>query len=315
MFAKRVIALLLLCASSLLSAQTAPPVDGIYWDPHQGGRGYAVETQNDLMFIALYNYDTDGLTTFYFIQGYWNGSARRVDNAHLLQVSSGPWIGGPFSPVGAVVDKGPVTFEFPTFTTARFVYNGQTSNLQRFLYSYSSSADSLMGGTWFATSGGLGLYFGELVGVVGACTIAECDSIPEAFYGGRIDGGDDRVLVGGRQSDGRVFFLLDSSTSYYSLYVYELRVNEWFGYEATFLKTDTTFPDSGLVMFGHRLTGPSDMPSSMPGSATQDAGAIDMMKAQAAASASPPRIDGKAVRTDDIRMMLPALKRAMARLR
>jgi hypothetical protein len=312
-FAKRFIALLFLCACGLASAQTFPPVDGIYWDSHQGGRGYAVETQDDLMFIAIYNYDTDDSTAFYFIQGYWNGASRRVDNAHLLQVSSGPWIGGPFSPIGTVVDKGAVTFEFPSFTTARFVYNGQTSNLQRFVYNYGSNADSLMSGTWYATFGGSGVYFGELIGVFGTCTIAECDSIPEAFYGARIDGGSDRVLVGGRQDDGRVFFLLDSSTSYYELFVYELRVNEWVGFSAVFLKTED-FPDSGLVMFGHRLTGPSDMPTAMPTGDIQDIVGIDAMKAQATARAAPARIEGKAVRSDDIRTLMPALKQAIQHL-
>jgi hypothetical protein len=312
MFAKRIIALSMVCASGLLSAATAPPVDGIYWDPAQAGRGYAVETQDNLMFIALYNYESDGSPAFYFIQGEWNGNAHRVDGAHLLETASGPWIGGPFSPVGAVIDKGPVTFEFPTFTTARFTYNGHTSNLQRFLYGYGANADSLMGGVWFATFGASGLYFGDAVGVVGACTITECDSIPEAFYGARIDGGNDRVLVGGRQDDGRVFFLLDSSASYYALYVFELRVNEWVGWEATFLKTDD-FPDSGLVMFGHRLLGASDATNSVPGTADMDA--IDAMKAEASRRAPRAAIDGKAVRTDDIRAMLPALKQAIARLR
>jgi len=314
MFARRFIALVLSCVWGFAAAQTAPPVDGIYWDPHQSGRGYAVETQDDLVFIAIYNYDDDGSPTFYSVQGTWNPTARRVDGARLLQVSSGPWIGGPFSPIGGLLDRGPVTFEFPTFTTARFTFNGQTSNLQRFLFRYGANADSLMAGTWFATFGGLGAYFGELVGVSGSCTISACDSIPEAFAGARIDGGTERVLVGGRQDDGRVFFLLDSSTNYYELFVYELRVNEWVGFAATFLKGDNA-PDSGLLMFGHRLTGPSFFRNAAAANPAMEIGSIDAMKAAASARAAPPVIDGKAIRTDDIRAMVPALKRAIEDLR
>jgi hypothetical protein len=264
------------------------------------------------MFIAIYNYETDGSPAFYFIQGEWNGFTHRVDNAHLLEVSSGPWIGEAFSPIGPVIDKGPVVFEFTSFTTARFIYNGQTSNLQRFLYNYSANADSLMRGTWYAAFGGLGVYFGEIVGVVGPCTLPECNGIPQAFYGGRIDGSADRVLVGGKQSDGRVFFLLDSSTNYYELFVFDLRVNEWFGFSAAFLKTDEVFPTDGLTMFAHRLTGPSDAPSMAPDAAAQNM--LDAMKAQALINAAPARIDGKSVRIDDIQAMLPALKRALSRL-
>jgi hypothetical protein len=313
MVARRFIALLLACVWGFATAQTAPPVDGIYWDPHESGRGYAVETQDDLMFIAIYNYDTDGSPTFYFVQGTWNPGARRVDGARLLQVSSGPWVGGPFSPAGAPIDRGPVTFEFPTFTTARFTFNGRTSHLQRFLYGYNASAASLMAGTWYAAFGGIGVYFGEVIGVTGACTLSACNSIPEAFVGARIDGGNERVLVGGRESDGRVFFLLDSSTSYYELFVYELRVNEWVGYAAAFLKTED-FPDSGLVMFGHRLTGPSFFNNAIAPAAAGTIDAVDAMKAEASLRAERATIDGKAVRVDDIRAMLPALRQALADL-
>ena len=313
MFAKRFIALLLSCVWGFAAAQTAPPVDGIYWDPHQSGRGYAVETQDDLMFIAIYNYDTDGSPTFYSVQGTWNPLTRRVDGARLLQVTSGPWIGGAYSPIGGLVDLGAVTVEFPTFTTARFTFNGQTSNLQRFLFRYGPNADSMMAGTWFAAFGGFGAYFGEVIGVTGACTIAECDPIPEAFVGARIDGGTQRILVGGRQDDGRVFFLLDSSTDYYEIFVYELRVNEWVGFAATFLKTDD-IPDTGLLMFGHRLTGPSLFNNSAA-SPAMAIGSIDAMKADATAHAARPVIEGKAIRTDDIRAKVPVLKRALEALR
>jgi len=313
MFAKRFVALLLLLACASASAASAPPVDGIYWDPSEGGRGYAVETQDDLMFVAIYDYDTDGSPSFYFVQGAWDGNSHQISGTHLLQVSSGPWIGGAFSPVGSVVDKGPVTFQFTSFTTATFTYNGHTSHLERFLYGYGANADSLMSGVWHASYGGLGVYFGEVVQVFGPCTLSECSTIPEAFYGQRLDGGSDRVLVGGRQSDGRVFFLLDSSTSYYDLYVFDLRVNDWVGWSAAFLKTDN-FPTNGLTMFAHRLLGPNDSPSSAPGAA-QDIDGIEAMKVAASAhAATRPAIDGKAVRVDDIEAMLPALKQALAKL-
>ncbi|HKE46978.1 MAG TPA: hypothetical protein VKB52_02855 [Rhodanobacteraceae bacterium] len=312
MFVKRVFALLLLCASAMVAAQTAPPVDGIYWNPQQGGRGYAVETQDDIVFIAIYNYDEDHSTAFYFVQGTWDAFNRRVSDAHLFTVDSGPWIGSPFTPHGPGVDLGPVVFEFPTFTTGRFVYNGQTVNLQRFLYGYGPNADSLMQGIWHATSGDAGVYFGDLIEVDGPCTVSSCASIPEAFQGVRFGGGSARVLVGGRDVGGRVYFLLDSSDSYYSYYEFELRINQWVGLEATFLKTDD-IPDTGLAMFGARLTGPSAPIAATTPEATL--AQVDGLRAQASAQAAPARIDGKAVQLDRARAMLPALKQALTELR
>ena len=312
MFVKRVMALLLLCACTLATAQTAPPVDGIYWNPQQGGRGYAVETQDDIVFIAIYNYDEDHSSAFYFVQGTWDAFNRRVSNAHLFTVESGPWIGAPFSAHGPGVDLGPVVFEFPTFTTGRFVYNGQTVELQRFLYGYGPNADSLMQGIWHATSGDFGVYFGDLIEVDGPCTVSSCASISEAFQGVRFAGGSARSLVGGRDVDGRVFFLLDSSETYYSLYEFELRINQWVGLEATFLKTDD-IPDTGVPMFGARLTGPSaDISVATPDSMLTE---IDSLRARASARAAPARIDGKAVRLDRIQAVLPALKQALIELR
>ncbi|HJT97710.1 MAG TPA: hypothetical protein VJ696_05285 [Rhodanobacteraceae bacterium] len=312
MFAKRIFALLLACASAAALAQTAPPVDGIYWNPSQGGRGYAVETQDEIVFIAIYNYDEDNSSAFYFVQGNWDAINRRVAGAHLYTVESGPWIGSPFAAHGAVVDLGPVTFEFPTFTTGRFVFNGQSVNLQRFLYGYGPNADSLMRGIWHATTGDFGIYFGDVIEVEGPCTVPSCDAIPEAFQGTRFGGGNQRVLVGGRDDDGRVFFLLDSSDSYYSFYAFELRVNQWVGFEATFLKTDD-IPDTGLAMFGARLTGPSADISAAAPEATL--ATLDRMRADASKQASPARIDGKAVGVDRVNAMLPALKQALSELK
>lgn len=309
MIAKLLFACAAFLSVSFASAQTAPPVDGIYWNPLQGGRGYAVETQDDLVFIAIYNYDEDHSTAFYFVQGTWDPYNRRVLNAHLFTVDHGPWVGSPFTPIGSVVDLGPAVFEFPTFTTGRFVYNGQTVNVQRFVYGYGTNADSLMRGVWHATFGDFGLYFGEIVEIDGPCTVSSCNAIPEAFEGSRFAGGSSRVLVGGRDVDDLVFFLLDSSESYYSLFVFELRVNQWVGFEATFLKTDD-FPDSGLPMFGGRLTGPSAILTGAPAAA--QAAALDAMRAQASAGAATARIGGKSVRLDRVHAMLPALKQALA---
>ncbi len=75
-----------------------------------------------------------------------------------------------------------------------------------------------------------------------------------------------------------MFFLLDSSTNYYEIFVYELRVNEWVGFAAAFLKTDDV-PDSGLLMFGHRLTGPSFFNAAATNPA-MEIGSIDAMKLQ-----------------------------------
>lgn len=303
-----------LAISAELPAATAPPVDGIYWDPSKGGRGYAVETQNDSMFVAIFDYDVDSSPSFYTIQAQWDSVHRRARNAELLQVASGPWIGGPFSPPGGVVSRGPVTLEFPTFTTARFTYNGQTSNLQRFLFGYGPQANSLMQGLWHATYGG-DLAFGDFVVITGNCPLSSCSDLTEPFVG-HLGSSSSRVIVGSRLPDGSVLMLADSSRSYYSLYAFELRMNQWVGWEATFPKTQTTFPTSGLLMAADRMLGPAFASSLKTGKAGSDPGAfdeVDALKANAAAvslgSAEAPK--SFAVDEGRIRAALPTLVRAL----
>jgi hypothetical protein len=294
---------------------TAPPVDGIYWNAAQSGRGYAVETQDNLVFVAIYNFAENGDAAFYFVQGTWDAVNRRILNPHLYKVDSGPWIGAPFSPIGATIDLGPVVFEFPTFTTGRFIYNGQTVLLERFLYGYAPQADSLMGGVWHATFGDLGVYFGDIIQIDGPCPVTSCGTIPEAFEGRRYaTGGNTRLLVGGRDIDDTVFFLLDSSDAYYSLYVFDLRVNQWFGWENTFPKNQTTFPSTGLTLFGTRLVGPTAINSTAGATDAAAEASMDAMRAAASAGAAPPLVDGKVVRLDRIEAMLPALKQALREL-
>lgn len=309
---KQAIGFALLVASGMGFAGTAPPVDGIYWDPSQSGRGYAVETQDDNVFVAIYNYGQDSSPIFYSVQGKWDSSGRKIRDAQLFEVSSGPWIGGPFSAVGQVVSRGPVTFEFPTFTTARFKFNGQTSHLTRFLYGYAPQANSLMRGAWHATYGST-LAFGDFIFITGNCT--SCADLPEPFIGYLTT--PSHMLVGSRLPDGTVIMLADSSTSYYSLYVFDLRVNDWAGWEATFLKTQTTYPTSGLPLFGHRLAGPAMLKSAPLGAASsEESEQLAAMKAQASLQAASSSAEkSAALDLDAARAVLPALASVLERLR
>jgi len=310
--------LALFAISAELPAQTAPPVDGIYWDPGKGGRGYAVETQNDSMFVAIFDYDADSSPSFYTIQAQWDPVRRRARNAELLQVTSGPWIGGAYSPPGEIVSRGPVVLEFPSFTTARFTYNGQTSNLQRFLFGYGPQANSLMQGLWHATYGA-DLTFGDFVVITGDCTVSSCSDLSEPFVG-HLGSSTSRVIVGSRLSDGSVLMLADSSTSYYSLYAFELRVNQWVGWEATFRKTETTFPTSGLLMVADRMFGPAFSDSLKTEKAGGDPRTFDGMDALKAGSAAVPLGStgaGKSLAADErnVRATFPALVTALQAMR
>jgi hypothetical protein len=45
------------------------PETGIYWNDTQGGRGFTVEVQNDVVVTTMYHYNADGTPTWNFMVG------------------------------------------------------------------------------------------------------------------------------------------------------------------------------------------------------------------------------------------------------
>src|SRR5271169_959800 len=54
--------------STAAQPATNPEV-GWWWNPNEGGRGFAVEVQNGTMYFAGYMYDTSGNSTWYLASG------------------------------------------------------------------------------------------------------------------------------------------------------------------------------------------------------------------------------------------------------
>ena len=56
--------------AGLNSATTASqPEMGWYWNPDEGGRGYAIEVQNNELFMAIFHYNDDGTPTWHTVGG------------------------------------------------------------------------------------------------------------------------------------------------------------------------------------------------------------------------------------------------------
>ncbi|QDQ28410.1 hypothetical protein FNU76_19755 [Chitinimonas arctica] len=50
-------------------AGASQPEVGWFWNPAEGGRGYAVEVQNNRVFMAMFHYNSDGSPTWNVVQG------------------------------------------------------------------------------------------------------------------------------------------------------------------------------------------------------------------------------------------------------
>ncbi len=234
------------------------PESGWYWNPQASGSGFNIELQDDKLFLSAFTYDTQGRNVFYTAGGVFNVNASTLTST-MYATSSGQCFGCPYSaPVTTAL--APVEVYFPTTRTARvrvFLSPGTAEiNLVRFNFGYPNGPTHEHLGVWSILEEGVGVYFGESLNMRSACAQS---GLIDSFCGERF-GSSQRVAVGARAAAGSSLFivLLDSSTSYYSRYIYVNDTNRWFGISATYLKTSATPPaDYGLSFIGSRLSGPS----------------------------------------------------------
>jgi hypothetical protein len=119
------------------SAATQPagtPQAGWWWAPTQGGRGFAIEIQGNMMFLAGYMYDSAGNAIWYasgpapmngmIYQGTWS------------QLANGQTLTGAYQPATVLnADVGPVTIIFTSTTTGSMTFpNGLTVSIERYAF-------------------------------------------------------------------------------------------------------------------------------------------------------------------------------------
>ena len=143
------IKLSLISAFFLLSghSQAAAPESGWWWNPAEGGRGFTIEVQNGIMFMAGYMYDDAGRATWYA-----SGPTKMVSDSLYqgvwTQYGNGQTLSGGYK--GATVvnaNYGSITISFSTPTTGTLTLpSGVMVPLSRFKFGGSDT-----GGTVTAT--------------------------------------------------------------------------------------------------------------------------------------------------------------------
>jgi hypothetical protein len=228
-----------------------PPSSGFWWNPAEPGRGWAIEVQDDVVFIAHYVYDQPGNPVFLTTAGTWDG--QRVVADIVLSVG-GQCYGCTYREPDSS-SLGTVAFEFTDFETGRIVFADGQIPIRRFRFGYGGIAREVMPGTWHSTFGALGIYFGDVLRITGAHDIPDT---PGGFRGLRVGGGAQRILLGApiTPNSNQVLILIDSSTNFYTRYLLRFITDRWVGEVWTYRKDENPPTGAGLPMFGQRLAGP-----------------------------------------------------------
>ena len=125
-------------------AQAFTPESGFWWNPDESGSGYAIEIQDNFLFMTLYVYDEAGNPIWYSAGTHLQGNA--LFDSVLNYSFDGACIDcGYTQPITIVGERGPITINFITETTATIQFQGAVKNIERFNFLLGDEADRLLG--------------------------------------------------------------------------------------------------------------------------------------------------------------------------
>ncbi len=137
---------LALVATLFLTAQIQAftPESGVWWNPNESGSGYAIEIQDNFLFVALYVYDDAGNPTWYTAGTTLEGNA--LFNGELHYTYNGPCIDCNYTtPITILGQRGPITINFLTETTATLQFEGAVKNIEYFNFLLGDETDRMLG--------------------------------------------------------------------------------------------------------------------------------------------------------------------------
>lgn len=153
----RLLSSLLLATALALAAPFARadmPESGWWWNPDEPGYGFAIEIQDDYVFMVIFNYTDAGQATWHAAQGRLQSNGTVFLN-DLYSARDGTCLGCSYRPSTAFATGGQIRLEFLSEWAARVIVGGRTIPIQRhnFRLSYGSDASELTGlwrGEWQA---------------------------------------------------------------------------------------------------------------------------------------------------------------------
>lgn len=232
-----VAALLLLAVVPMVHAIT--PEDGAWWNPSQSGRGWFIMSQNNLMVVASYGYAQNGAPQWYLSTGTYNPSTRAF-SASLLGFQNGQCIGCPYRDPTQTASPGNLTITFSADDRATLTQAGETVQIEKFMFGYPQTNDRLWGEWAFsAVSRSVGdaehlTFDGTYVSNAGAQYVQAHRTYSTVG-----------LALGRYESSlGKYMVLLDSSTSFYKLFLFQPGANRALnGSYWLYLKTESPTGD------------------------------------------------------------------------
>ena len=232
---KKILIIILVAYTSLSLAIT--PEDGLWWNADESGRGITLEVQNGIVVATFYAYDDDRNGRWYLGTGTLNDETSVVTgdwNAFDGGQCSGCNYTAPS--VTESISKGQFTMTFTTNRQGVMQWDGGRMEIERFIYAY-PTANSYLYGLWSFTmliSNGAAtqlLFMNDRL----------IDNGGEIITGSKIDFTSRAVVASasGVDANGEDVYtmLIDSSESFFRLYIFNATKNKMIGLGWLYEKT------------------------------------------------------------------------------
>ncbi len=275
------------------------PESGFWWDAERSGSGYAVEIQDDFLFIAFYVYDAAGIPIWYTTGARLTGNA--LYQGVLNYSFGGPCIDCPYTePTTLVGDAGPVTIEFLSESTALIKFQGEERFIERFNFILGQPLNQVLGEWQVVFDGSPDFGAGAFGGDVLVFEDIETDNLgtfadgcrPENMVDGFCSNLANSLLAAAAEydqgNDEMLILMLDTlENNFYFYQFYEISLNKMKGVMFVYQVGNNPSGD-GYIVKGYRSasrafvqtgTGPSSTPSAADKN-TASAAAQAMMRRQ-----------------------------------
>ena len=141
------IATFLLALCGLSDSAIAEPQAGWWWNPAESGRGFFIESQGGIMYMAAYLYADDGRARW-LVAGGANADPYHYQG-RLLDYSGGQTLLGTYAAPTAPVDAGPVAVDFSDDTHGTITWPGGVVPIEREIFGSGPSDYLPQSGWWW----------------------------------------------------------------------------------------------------------------------------------------------------------------------
>lgn len=131
------------------------PQSGMWWNPQEGGRGYTIDVQDNIVVFMAYLYNAQGKAEWYYSDGQLSADGRQFTST-LYRFEGGQCITCPYKPAANMGNAGTATVKFSTPGKGVLTWAGGSVPIERYNFRIGEAPDALIGQWVFvSTIGGV----------------------------------------------------------------------------------------------------------------------------------------------------------------